>query len=112
MVGRNRVGDRLQQHGLASARRGDNQSALALADGSQQVHYPAGVVVFGGLHLQPRLGMERRKVVEEDLVAGFLWRLEVDRVNFDQREVAFAFLGRTNLAADGVARPKVETPDL
>ena len=32
MVGRDRVGDVLQEHGLAGARRRDDQAALALAD--------------------------------------------------------------------------------
>ena len=35
----------LQQHRLAGARRGHDQAALALADGRQQIHDAAGVVV-------------------------------------------------------------------
>ena len=112
MIGRDRIGDRLQQHRLAGARRGDDQSALAFADGRQQIHHAAGVVVLGRLHLQPRLRIERREVVEENLVAGFLGRLEVDRVDFDQREVPLAFLGRADLAADGVAGAQIEAADL
>jgi hypothetical protein len=38
MIGGDRVGDVLQQHGLAGARRRDDQAALALADRRQQVH--------------------------------------------------------------------------
>ena len=106
------IGDGLQQHGFAGARGSHDQSALALADGRQQVHHASRVIVLGGLHLQPRLRIERRQVVEEDLVAGFLGRLEVDRVDLDQREVPLAFLGRADLAADRVAGAQIEAPDL
>ena len=112
MVGGDRVGDRLQQHRLAGARRRDDQPALALADGRQQIHHAAGVVILDGLELQALVGIERRQVVEEDLVARFLGRLEVDGVHLDQREVALAFLGRADLAGDGVAGAQVEAADL
>ena len=65
-----------------------------------------------GFELQARVRIERRQVVEEDLVARFLGRLEVDGVDFDQREVALAFLGRPDLAGDGVAGAQIETADL
>ncbi len=91
---------------------GDDQAALALADGRQQIHHAAGEVVAHGFQLEPLVGIERRQVVEEDLVARFLGRLEVDGVDFDQREVALAFLGRADLAGDGVAGAQVEAADL
>ncbi len=103
---------RLQQHRLAGAGRGNDQSALALADGRQQVHHAAGVVVLDGFELEPLVGIERRQVVEEDLVARFLGRLEVDGVDLDEREVALAFLGRADLAGDGVAGAQIEAADL
>ena len=56
--------------------------------------------------------VERRQVVEEDLVARFFGRLEVDRVDLDEREVALALFGRTDLPGDGVAGTQVEAPDL
>ena len=112
MIGGDGVGDALQQHRLTGARRGDDQAALALADGRQQIHHAAGVIVADGFQLEPLVGIQRRQVVEEDLVAGFLGRLEVDGIDFDQREVALAFLGRADLAADGVAGAQIETADL
>ena len=112
MIGGDRVGDGLQQHRLTGARRSDDQAALAFADRREQVHHAAGVVVARGFELQPLVRIERRQVVEEDLVARFLGRLEVDRVDFDQREVALAFLGRADLAGDGVAGAQVEAADL
>ena len=65
-----------------------------------------------GFQLQPLVGIERRQVVEEDLVARFLGRLEVDGVDLDEREVALAFLGRADLAGDGVAGAQIEAADL
>ncbi len=112
MVRRDRVGDALQQHRLAGARRSDDQTALALADRRQQVHDAAGEVVLGGLQLEALVRVQRRQVVEEDLVARLLRRLEVDRVDLDQREVALAFLRRADLAGDGVAGAQVEAADL
>ena len=107
-----RVGDGLQQHGLAGARRSDDQAALALADGRQQVHDAAGDVLAHGLHLDALLRIERRQVVEEDLVAGLFGRLEVDGFDLDQGEVLLAFVRRAHVAGDGVAGLEVELADL
>ena len=112
MIGGDGVGDALQQHRLTGARRRHDQAALAFADGRQQIHHAAGVIVADGFQLQPLVGIQRRQVVEEDLVARFLGRFEVDGIDFDQREVALAFLGRADLAADGVAGAQIETADL
>ncbi len=57
-------------------------------------------------------GIERRQVVEENLVARDLGILEVDRFDLDQREVALAVLGRADLAGDGVAGAQIELADL
>ena len=57
LVGCDRVGDRLQEHGLARSRRGDDQSALTLADRHQQVQDPPAEVVPVGLELEPPLGI-------------------------------------------------------
>ena len=57
-------------------------------------------------------GIERREVVEEDLVAGLFGRLEVDGFDLDQREVLLAFVRRAHVAGDGVAGLEVELADL
>ena len=62
--------------------------------------------------LSRSVGIERRQVVEEDLVARDLGVLEVDRLDLDQGEVALALLGRAHLAGDGVAGAQVEAADL
>ena len=80
--------------------------------GVDQVHAPATDMSPRRLELEPLLRVERRQVVEEDLVAGDLRVLEVDRLDLDQREVALAFLRRADLAGDGVAGAQVEAADL
>ena len=59
-----------------------------------------------------RLRVERREVLEEDLLARTFGRLEVDRFDLDQREVPLAVLGRPDLAGDRVARVEIELADL
>ena len=121
MVGGNRGGDVLQHHRLAGARRRHDQRALALADRRDQVDHP-GRVVLGRtlghrleilhLHLQPLVGIQRRQVVEVDAVAHRLGRLEIDRVDLQQREIALAVLGRADLALDRVAGAQAEPAHL
>ena len=106
------VGDALQQHRLAGARRRDDQAALALAERRQQVHHPARQVLGLGLEIDLLLRVERREVLEEDLLLRLLGRLEVDRLDLDQREVALAVLRRPDDAGDGVAGVQVELADL
>jgi len=62
---------------LPVARRGDNQAALALAHRRQQVHHPPLDGLPHRLQLDPFLGIEWGQVVEENLVACLLGRLEV-----------------------------------
>ena len=112
VIGRDRIGDRLQQHGLAGARRRDDQAALALAERRHQVHDARRQVLGIGLEADVLLGVERRQVLEEHALLAAGRRLEVDRLDLDQREVAFAFLRRSNLAGDGVAGVQVELADL
>src|SRR5271170_3829535 len=112
MVGSDRVGYGLQQHRLTGARRRDDEPALSAADGGEQVHDAAADVLADGLHLDALLWIERREVVEEDLVAGLLGRLEVDGLDLDQREIFFALMRRADVAADGVAGLEVEFADL
>ncbi len=62
--------------------------------------------------LQALLRVERRQVLEEQLVARLVRRFEVDRLDLDQREVPLAFLRRPDLARDRVAGLQIELADL
>ncbi len=108
VVLRHRLRDGLQQHGLAGARRRDDQSALALAERRHQVHDARRQVLGLGLELDALERIERREVFEEQLVARLVGRLEVDGFDLDQREVALAFLRRPDLPRDRVAGLQVE----
>ena len=115
MVGGDRVRQVLQHHGLAGARRRDDQRALALALRRDQVDDAAGDVLAGRilvLELQPLVGIERRQVVEVDPVADLLRLVEIDLVDLEQGEIALAVLGRADLALDRVAGPQAEAPHL
>ena len=115
MIGGDRVGDVLQDDGLAGARLRDDQRALALAERRDEVDDARGQVLAGrivDLHLEALVGIERRQIVEVDLVAGLVRVLEIDRVDLEEREVALAVLGAADLALDGVAGAQREAPDL
>ena len=68
------------------------------------------LVPFSRLNLALRV--ERRQVVEQDLVAGDLGRLAVDLVDLEQREVRLALLRRADRSAHAVAGAQVEAADL
>ena len=57
------------------------------------------------------IGVERREVVEVNLVAGLFRLLEVQRVDLDHREVPFAFLRRADEPFDRVAGAQRELAD-
>jgi hypothetical protein len=101
-----------KQHRLAGARRRDDQAALALPIGVIKVHDARRQVVRRRLELQPLLRIERRQVFEEQLVARLIRRLEVDRFDLDQREVALAVFRRTHLTGNGVPGLQVELANL
>ncbi len=115
VIGGDRVCDVLQQHGLAGARRRDDQRALAFADRRHDVDDARREVLLGRVlvfHPDTLIRIERRQVVEVDLVARLLGVLEIDRVDLEQREVALAFLRRADFAFDGVAGAQAEAADL
>jgi hypothetical protein len=109
---RDRLRDALQEHGLAGARRRDDEAALPLADRRHQVHHAPDRLSPAVSSLTACSRIERREVLEEDLLARLLGRLEVDGLDLDQREVALPFLRRPDLARDRVAGVQVELADL
>src|SRR6188508_3152693 len=105
----------LQQHGLAGARRRDDQRALALAYRRYDINDPGGEILFGRIlvfHPEALVGIERGQVVEIDLVARLLGVLEIDRIDLEQGEITLSFFRRANMAFDCVAGAQTETTDL
>ncbi|GCC49017.1 hypothetical protein chiPu_0033059, partial [Chiloscyllium punctatum] len=115
MIGGDRVRDVLHQHRLAGARRRHDQRALALADRRDDVDHAGRQVLLGGilkLHAETLIGKQRREVVEIDLVLRLFRVFEIERVDLQQREIAFAFLRAADVAFDRVAGAQAETADL
>ncbi len=88
--------DVLQEHGLAGARRRGDEGALALAERCHQIDDRAASesleVGISSSILKRSSGIERRQIVEMDLVARLLGVFEIDRVDLEQREIALAVL--------------------
>src|SRR5262245_32045416 len=78
------IGDRLQDHCLAGRRRRDDQAALALPDGADQVDDPRGHDRRVGLQAQPLLRVERHQLGEVGPVLRLLGVKAVDLVKPDQ----------------------------
>ncbi len=106
------VRELLEQDGLAGLGRRRDQGALPLPDRAQQIDDARLDAAVLALEVELVLGVERRQVVEQDLVLGRFGALEVDRLDAQQGEVAFALLGRPHLARDGVAGVEIEALDL
>src|SRR4029079_8513491 len=104
-----------EDHRLAGAGLRGDESALALPERRDQIDDAGGQVLAGrivDLHPEAFVRVERRQVVEVDLVPRFLRILEVDAVHLEEREVTLALFGPANLAIDGVAGTQREPADL
>ncbi len=103
MVDGDGVGDILQQHGLAGTGRRHDQTTLALADRSRQVHHPHGEIIRLGLEHNTLFRIQGRQVVEQGLVPSHRRVFEVDFRHLEQRKVTFPFFGRPNLTGHRIA---------
>ena len=72
VVRRDRVGERLHDHRLAGLGRGDDEAALALADGGHEVDDAGREARALGLEPQPLLRVERRQLAELDALERLL----------------------------------------
>jgi hypothetical protein len=100
------VRDVLEENRLTRAWRGNNEAALPLAQRCHQIDDPCRQILGGRivrLHTQPFIRIERRQIVEMDLVADLLRILEIDRVDLQKREIALAFLWAADRPLDRVA---------
>ena len=108
-------GNVLQQHGLAGLRRRDDEATLALAERRAEVDDPGGHVLgaaVAALELQARSGVQRREVLEQNLVASAFRHVEVDLAHLGEGEIALAFLRRTDETRQAIARAQVEATNL
>ena len=113
MVGRDGVGDVFHEDGLAGLRLCDDECALSLADGGEEVDDACrDIVVHSTAEVELLVGEEGCQVLEGDAVAHHGGVFTVDFRHFDQREVFFAFLGRADDAFDDVACLQAEELDL
>jgi ABC-type uncharacterized transport system substrate-binding protein len=58
------------------------------------------------------VGKQRRLIVEIDLVLGFFRVFKIQRVDLEQRKIAFTLFRAAYMALDGIAGAKPETADL
>ena len=106
------VGELLEDRRLAGLGRRDDEAALTLADGAQQVHDARRRVVLVGLEAQTLLGEQRRELLEHGALARGVRVHAVDAVDLEQRVVLLVVLGLADLAGDLVAAAQAEAPDL
>ncbi len=115
MVVGDRLGDVLHQHGLAGARRRDDQRALAFALRRDQVDHPGRLVLdrrILGVEVEALVRIQRRQVVEVGAVADRVGIVVIDGDDLGQREVALAILGRADFAFDRIAGAQARAADL
>ncbi len=112
MIGGDRVGDILQEHGLAGPRRRDDETALALTDRRGNIHHPHRQIVRRTFQIEALLRVQGGEVVKEGLFAGHGRIFEVDLGDLEEGKVAFPLLRRTNLSGDGVTGAQVKTTNL
>jgi hypothetical protein len=86
----------LEQNGLAGTRRGDDETALALANGRQQIHDARRQRFGAGLQKDPFMGIDGREIVK---VAA---RVFIDFFAFDVLDVGQA---RAAASLGGLGRP-------
>ncbi len=115
VIGGDRLGDIFQNNRLAGARRRGNQRALSHTLRRHDVDHPAGLVLVGGivqLHLEPTRGMQRRQVVEMDLMLDLFGIFKIDGRNLEKRKITFAVLRRANRTFHRIAGAKAKLADL
>ncbi len=115
VIGGDRLRDVLQQHRFAGAGRRDDEGALALADRRDDIDDAGGKILARRIvdfEFQALVGIERRQIVEMDLVADLLRILEIDGVDFQKREIALPFLRAADKPFDGVAGAQAKAADL
>src|SRR6266567_7735559 len=84
------LGDVMEQRRLASARRRDNQTALAHSQRRRQIHDPRRVTIRHGLELDPLVWVDRRQFLKWAETLIFRWLFAVNCEQLDQLRAAAA----------------------
>ena len=87
---------------------------MTFSDGHEQVDDSRGVIAWSIEDFEVELGgrIQGGEVVEEDFVAGDFGGLAIDFFDFEQSEVALAFLGGADGARDAISGAQAEASDL
>ena len=112
VVGGDAVGDALEQHRLAGLGRADDERALALADGVDEVDQALAEVLGVRLEVDELDGVDGRQGIEVRPALGGLGIDAVDRLDAQQAPVLLAFLGRAADARHAVAGAQAEAAHL
>ena len=113
VIGGDGVGDLLQNHGLAGARRSDDERALAEAQRRNHVdHARFDLARAKHLKMDALVRVERGEVLEGRKIVDARRVAAVHALNAQQREVDLLVLGRTNDALDHMTATKAKMPDL
>ena len=87
------MGNVLQHHRLAGARRRHDQGALALAERRDQIDDPGGQIPAARIiELQRQLlfRVKRGQIIEVDPLAQAIGFVKIDRVHLEECEIALA----------------------
>ena len=114
VVLRDRMGDLLQDHGLAGSRRRDHQRPLTEAERGHHVDDPRfdAVGLVGDLELDAVVRVERRQVLEGRQFVKDLRIPTVDLLDAEHREIRLGLLRRSNEPLDHHAATETETAHL
>jgi hypothetical protein len=105
MVRRDRMGDVLQQYCLTGSRWGNNQTALPFAERCHEIDHTRRQILRCRdieFHLEAFVWIERRQVVEVNLVADLLRVVEINCVDLQKREISLAFLRAADRPFDSI----------
>ena len=104
MVVGNCIRDGLQEHCLTCLRLGNDESALALSDRCEHIHYTAGhIVVAVSEEVEFLFREKRRKEVERNPVSDEFRRTSVDELDAYQREILVSGLRWLYFSCHGIS---------
>ena len=109
---RNRIGDLLEDGGLAGFWRRDDQTALAAPHGGDQVDQAGRQRVAVGFQVKAVIGENRGQVFKAFTQFGALRLHPVDRFHLQQPVVPLGLARRTHMPDDHIAVAQAVTPDL